>query len=92
MRRCATGYDFCSCGGELVEVVGGDLIDAAQQELAKPSGLFDLAGDRLDDLLARPISAAMAGAAELGAHRLHERPAARFRAVADRGAGAAGVR
>ena len=50
----------CSCGPrELGEVVSGadkrpfgpHFFDTAQQELAEPSGLFDLPEHRLDDLL-----------------------------------------
>ena len=35
-----------------------DVLDAAQQELSKASGLLDLAKDRLDDLLAQSVTAA----------------------------------
>ena len=49
------------CLGELEEVVGGadhcplssDLFEAAQQELAEASGVFDLTKDGLDDLFAQ---------------------------------------
>ena len=51
------------CLGELEEVVGGadhcplssDLFEAAQQELAEASGVFDLTKDGLDDLFAQAI-------------------------------------
>jgi hypothetical protein len=68
----------------------GELVDTAQQKLAKPSGLFDLSEDWLEDLLSQAVSAAVAGAFELGAHHLHERPATGFWRVAGRVAGAAG--
>src|SRR5579883_3511517 len=61
---------------ELEQIVGGadhrpflsDLVEAAEQELSKASGRFDLAEHRLDDLLSEAISAAPAGAAELRCH------------------------
>src|SRR5689334_25116871 len=70
-----------SCVDELCEVVGGaderpflaDLVDAAQQELAKAPGLLDLAEHGFDDLLAQPIAAAPAGVAELVAHGRNKR-------------------
>src|SRR5690348_3376299 len=71
---------------ELEEVMGGadhrpfspDRVEAAQKELSEGSGCFDLAEDRLDDLLAQSVSAAPPGAAELGRHRGDARAFARL--------------
>ena len=68
--------------GQFGQVVGGadqgpfepHLVQAAEQELAKASGLFDLAEHRLDDLFPQSIAAAETAAAETGAHRLQPRP------------------
>jgi hypothetical protein len=42
---------------------GGDFVDAAQQELSKPSRLFDLAENRFHNLLPQAIAATVASAA-----------------------------
>src|SRR5215204_2376105 len=67
--------------GELEQVVGGadhrpfasHLIKASKEELSEASGMFDLAKDRLDDLLAQSVAAAPAGTFELSGHSLHAR-------------------
>src|SRR4029434_9278433 len=61
---------------KLEEVVGGtdhgplvsDLGEAAEEELSEASCRLDVTEDRLDDLLAQAVSAAVAGAAQLGGH------------------------
>ena len=65
------------CVGELEQIVGGadhrplrsDLVEAAQEELAKAAGMFDLAEQRFDDLLSQAVAAAPAGALELSPWR-----------------------
>jgi hypothetical protein len=71
------------CPGELGEVVGGadqgplgtHLLNAAQQELAEASCLFDLSEHRLHDLLPQPVPAAPSRPLELSSHGLRQRPA-----------------
>lgn len=80
--------------GELGEVVGGanqrpfasHLVETAEEDLSEASGLFDLTGHWLDDLLAQSVTAAMTGAFELAAHPFHQRAAAL--SLADCGLGA----
>src|ERR1700681_2581916 len=45
-----------------------DLVEAAQEELAEASGMFDLAEHGLDDLLSQAVAAAPAGALEICRH------------------------
>jgi hypothetical protein len=45
-----------------------DLVEAAQEELAEASGMFDLAEHGFDDLLSQAIAAAPAGALEFCRH------------------------
>ena len=62
--------------GELEQVVGGAderpfgfyLFEATQKELAEASGMLDLAENGLDDLFSEAVTAAAAGASELGCH------------------------
>ena len=54
----------------------GDLLAAAQQELAEAAGLLDLAEDGLDHLLAQAIAATASGPAQLVAHGGDQRAAA----------------
>src|SRR5271165_4538986 len=64
------------CVGELEQIVdgadhrplGSDLVEAAQEELAEASGMFDLAEHRFDDLLSQAVAAAPAGALEFCRH------------------------
>src|ERR1700682_2343616 len=61
---------------ELEQIVDGadhrplrsDLVEAAQEELAEASGMFDLAEHGLDDLLSQTVAAAPAGALEFCRH------------------------
>src|SRR5260370_4627885 len=61
------------CVGELEQIVdgadhrplGSDLVEAAQEELAEASGVFDLAEHRFDDLLSQAVAATPAGAPEV---------------------------
>ncbi len=39
--------------------LGGDFLESAQQEAAKAAGLFDLAEDWLDRLLAQPVASTL---------------------------------
>ena len=52
-----------------------DVVETAQEELAKAPGVFDLAEDRLGELLAETIATSVTAKFELSAHRLSERPA-----------------
>ena len=62
--------------GELEQVVSGadhcpfgsDLFEAAEQELAEASGIFDLAEHGFDDLLSQTIPTAPPGELELVRH------------------------
>src|ERR1700693_1193071 len=62
--------------GELEQIVDGadhrplgpDLVEAAQEELAEASGMFDVAEHRFDDLLSQAVAAAPAGALEFCRH------------------------
>src|SRR5260370_36751569 len=64
------------CVGELEQIVdgadhrplGSDLVEAAQEELAEASGVFDLAEHRFDDLLSQAVAATPAGALEVCRH------------------------
>src|ERR1700722_4554593 len=64
------------CVGEFEQIVDGadhrplssDLVEAAQEELAEASGVFDLAEHRFDDLFSQAVSAAPAGALEFCRH------------------------
>src|ERR1022692_5030743 len=81
LRRFTNSVDiFCMtspcCVGELEQIVdgadhrplGSDLVEAAQEELAEASGMFDLAEHRFDDLLSQAVAAAPAGALEFCRH------------------------
>ena len=67
--------------GELQDIVGGGfhgplaahVLDAAQEKLAEPAGLFDLPEYRLDNLFAQPVGALMATGLDLRAHGLDAR-------------------
>ena len=67
--------------GEFGEVVRGadqrplglHFFEAAQKELPEPSCLFDLTEDRLDDLLAQPVTAAPSHPLQLVPHGLGQR-------------------
>src|SRR5580658_11346305 len=62
--------------GELEQIVGGadhgplgsDLVEAAQEELAEASGMFDMAEHRFNDLLSQAVTAAPAGELEFSGH------------------------
>src|SRR5579864_1414760 len=64
------------CVGEFEQIVDGadhrplrsDLVEAAQEELAEASGVFDLAEHRFDDLLSQAVAAAPTGAPEFCRH------------------------
>src|SRR5258708_12986103 len=64
------------CVSELEQIVdgadhrplGSDLVEAAQEELAEASGVFDLAEHRFDDLLSQAVAATPAGALEFCRH------------------------
>ena len=61
------------------------LLDPAQQNLPKPSRLFDLAEDGLHRLLAQPVSTAMTTPSELHLHSSCSRPDLRGMASTCRG-------
>src|SRR5580704_18284144 len=48
--------------------LGSDLVEAAQEELAEASGMFDVAEHRFDDLLSQAVAAAPAGELEFSGH------------------------
>src|SRR5258708_29920429 len=48
--------------------LGSDLVEAAQEELAEASGVFDLTEHRFDNLLSQAVAAASAGALEFCRH------------------------
>jgi hypothetical protein len=48
--------------------LGSDLVEAAQEELAEASGMFDMAEHRFDDLLSQTVAAAPAGELEFSGH------------------------
>src|SRR5258708_32346811 len=64
------------CVSELEQIVdgadhrplGSDLVEAAQEELAEASGVFDLAEHRFDDLLSQAVAATPAGGLEFCRH------------------------
>src|SRR5476651_790347 len=81
LRRFTNSADLLRmtspCGvGELEQIVDGadhrplasDLVEAAQEELAEASGVFDLAEDGFDDLLSQAVAAAPAAAFEFCRH------------------------
>jgi hypothetical protein len=64
------------CAGELEQIVDGadhrplccDRVEAAKEERAEASGMFDLAEHRFDDLLSQAVAATPAGALEFCRH------------------------
>src|ERR1700732_5385998 len=48
--------------------LGSDLVEAAKEERAEASGVFDLAEHRFDDLLSQAVAATPAGALEFCRH------------------------
>ena len=49
-----------------------DVVETAQEELANIPAVFDLAEDRLGELLAETIATSVTAKFELSAHRLNE--------------------
>src|ERR1700732_2373198 len=73
---------LCPCR-ELCDVMGGAkhcpfvgyLFDAAEEELAKASGVLDVSEDGFDDMFAQPVATSVAALPDPGAHGLDQRPA-----------------
>src|SRR5258707_5880818 len=53
----------------------GYLFDAAEEELAKASGVLDVSEDGFDDMFAQPVATSVAALPDPGAHGLDQRPA-----------------
>src|SRR6202795_1702327 len=53
----------------------GDLSEAAEEELAKASGVLDVSEDGFDDMFAQPVATSVAALSDPGAHGLDQRPA-----------------
>src|ERR1700682_3637646 len=53
----------------------GYLFDAAEEELAKASGVLDVSEDGFDDMFAQPVATSVAALPDPCAHGLDQRPA-----------------